>query len=291
MKHITSLFLTISLIMSAQALNAETITDTYATGDTLTAETLNNIKSAVNDNNTRLTTVEAVAGVSADFTGYALPFSADGDPKNIVIARRLNRDGTINYLIRSRYANSSEQISIQGVNTVRPLIANYGFVTVDSSGTITGINNYIEAPLTEVYENYVIESSSFDTTSLIKTVDNDTGSELWSCGTTVGVIQVCNIDVRDSGASTRDFESIRVMGLLGAGEIDGIAFTNMRGSQRSYGDSAWYEVRAKGIGRVLKINHDRAVEKVIFYQVDGNADGSLAGTPFAAGQLLENFLR
>lgn len=388
MKSIASILLTASLIISTQASNADTITDTYATGNTLTAGTLNNIKSAVNgndtnitgntsnisnnaadiaanalavstsstsaatnaasitsnllginsnavgvatnalgiitnagnintnasgianntvkttsnasnistnfnnisNNNNRLAAVEAVTTVPADFTGFGLTFSAEGNPKNVAIVRSLNSDGTTNYYIRSRYANSAEQISVQGVNTTRPFIANYGFVVVDSAGNLTSISNYIEAPLTEAYEDYLIEQSSFDTTSLAKTVTVDTGSETWICGAKVGVIEVCNINVKVTGASVRDFETARVMELLGAGEIGGIAFTNMRGSQRSYDGSAWYEVRAKGIGRILKMNRNRAVEKIIYYRVDGNTGGSLTGTPFASGQLLENFL-
>jgi len=340
MKSVTGIFLGVSLVISTQTLYADAISDTYATGDRLTAGKLNNIKSSVNSinakidgnttdietntadistnstdistnasdistnsadiatnaanissNSSRITAIEAVTGVPVNFvTGYGLPFSADGNPKNVSITRRLNNDGTTSYHLRSRYATSTEQISIQGVLTPRPFIANYGFVAVDSSGNITTISNYLEAPLTSDYEDYVIEQSTFDTTTLAKTVTVDTGSELWVCGTTVGAIQVCNVNTSANGVSTKVVESIRVMELLGAGEIDGIAFTNLRGSQRTLNDSSWYEVRAKGIGRVLQMSRTQAPAKIIYYRVDGNTGGSLAGTPFAAGELLENFL-
>ena len=42
----------IALALSSQLVTAGSITDTYATGDTLTATKLDNVKAAVNDNNT-----------------------------------------------------------------------------------------------------------------------------------------------------------------------------------------------------------------------------------------------
>ena len=45
----------ITLALSSQFASAGSIGDTYTSGDTLTATTLNNIKSAVNDNDTNIT--------------------------------------------------------------------------------------------------------------------------------------------------------------------------------------------------------------------------------------------
>ena len=50
--------------LSIQAYS-DAITDTYATGDTLTADTLNNIKSAVNDNDSNITTNTTNIGTNA----------------------------------------------------------------------------------------------------------------------------------------------------------------------------------------------------------------------------------
>jgi hypothetical protein len=50
MKNITKLMTFIGLLSTSQLAYSGSITDTYNTGDTLTATTLNNIKSAVNDN-------------------------------------------------------------------------------------------------------------------------------------------------------------------------------------------------------------------------------------------------
>jgi hypothetical protein len=58
------------------------ITDTFTTGDTLTATSLNNIKSAVNDNDVRIT---------ANFTTLDTLFSGDGSAGNLTI------DGEVNW--------------------------------------------------------------------------------------------------------------------------------------------------------------------------------------------------
>jgi hypothetical protein len=52
MKQIFIMAATITLALVSQIATSGTITDTYATGDTLTATKLNNIKTAVNDNDT-----------------------------------------------------------------------------------------------------------------------------------------------------------------------------------------------------------------------------------------------
>jgi hypothetical protein len=78
--------------------------------------------------------------------GYSMSFSADGAPKNVVVATEVTPFGETYYQIRSRYATSTEQISINGVLTQRPYIANYAFVTTDSnSGAVLSVSNYIEA--------------------------------------------------------------------------------------------------------------------------------------------------
>jgi len=67
-----SLAIGIALGFSAAAVYAGSISDTYTTGQTLSATMMDNIKNAVNDSNTRLTTVESGKGTCAgnpDVTG------------------------------------------------------------------------------------------------------------------------------------------------------------------------------------------------------------------------------
>jgi len=51
----------IGLVSALQIVSADSITDTYNTGDTLTTTTLDNIKSAVNDNDARITALETAS--------------------------------------------------------------------------------------------------------------------------------------------------------------------------------------------------------------------------------------
>ena len=58
MKYSTGILSIVGLLAISQLVHSDAITDTYSTGDTLTATTMNNIKSAVNDNDARITALE-----------------------------------------------------------------------------------------------------------------------------------------------------------------------------------------------------------------------------------------
>ncbi len=158
------------------------ITDSFATGDTLTATHLNNAKAAINDNNARVNILESLTpGASPAFSGYSVSFSADGAAKNVVVLRMDLGGGETQYTIRSRYENSTEQISINGVPTVRPFIANRASVKTDNLGNVTSIGNYIEAPDTANWVTPNHEESTYDVNTLVKTVTNDTNQEVFTC--------------------------------------------------------------------------------------------------------------
>jgi hypothetical protein len=57
MRNLLKIASIIGLTVITQTAYSAEVTDTFTTGDTLTAEKLNNIKSAVNDNNTRISAV------------------------------------------------------------------------------------------------------------------------------------------------------------------------------------------------------------------------------------------
>jgi hypothetical protein len=59
MKYFMKMMLIIGLVVASQLGIAGEITDSFADGDTLTAESLNNAKDAINDNDARITAVEA----------------------------------------------------------------------------------------------------------------------------------------------------------------------------------------------------------------------------------------
>tara|TARA_R110001599_G_C12274010_1_gene661839 strand:- start:2478 stop:3215 length:738 start_codon:yes stop_codon:yes gene_type:complete len=70
----------IILVTLAQAMCADEITDTYTTGDTLTAATLNTIKEAVNDNDSRITNISLTPGPQGETgaTGAQGPTGPEG---------------------------------------------------------------------------------------------------------------------------------------------------------------------------------------------------------------------
>lgn len=65
MKNLTRIMIIIGLFSVSQLAYSESITDTYNTGDTLTASKLNIIKSAVNDNDVRITALESLSGATS----------------------------------------------------------------------------------------------------------------------------------------------------------------------------------------------------------------------------------
>jgi hypothetical protein len=68
MKYFIRIVSIIGLISVSQLAYPDSITDTYNTGDTLTATTLRNIKSAVNDNDSRITALEAAPKANTAIT-------------------------------------------------------------------------------------------------------------------------------------------------------------------------------------------------------------------------------
>lgn len=77
MKTTFLLALAISTVAYSQISFAGEVTDTFTTGSTLTATSLNNIKSAVNDNDTR---------IAANIATFDTVFSGDGSAGNLTLA-------------------------------------------------------------------------------------------------------------------------------------------------------------------------------------------------------------
>jgi hypothetical protein len=63
MKNLLKIASIIGLTVITQTAYSAPVTDTFETGDTLTAEKLNNIKAAVNDNNTRISLTYAIGDI------------------------------------------------------------------------------------------------------------------------------------------------------------------------------------------------------------------------------------
>ena len=221
---------------------------------------------------------------SPNFGGYATAFSPDGSPKNVTVLRRFTNFGAITYSVRSRYATSTEQISINGVMTQRPFIANYAYVTTDEFGNIIDAGNYIEAPDTEDYVDIYVEESIYDAAAS-KTVTNDTIRESWPCSSAGGTLN-CIVEVSESATGTvtdhYPWSYTRVIGNSPI-SVNGMTFDDYRIETRTNGNDET-RIRAKGIGEVLRMTGGTPDREIIFYRANGVENGSLAGTPFDAGQ-------
>jgi hypothetical protein len=305
LKKLATRFALVTLVAALPNISAAAVPHTFAAGDPIRASEVNSnftdldTRSTANASgvgtnssdisvlNTKVTTLE-----TPDVAGYSLPFAADGAPKSVIVRKQDNGDGTITYNIETRYANSSEMVSVEGVQVIRPFIENWYWVTVDAAGTLTSMNNYIEAPLTTNHSNFVIEESTFDVLTLAKTVTQDTRSELWDCSLGAGVITHCGVDRFDSGAPLETFNFFNVRQFLGAGSVNAIPFDNLVGETSTYSSGSRYRVRAKGLGEVLRIlpGAEQKPRFVIYYQANGVTGGSLTGTIFAPGQQLDGIL-
>lgn len=272
-----------------------TIPNTFSAGDTVSSSTMNGnfnaIEDAVNDNDSNISIneadISALQNQTSDYSGYTMPFTADGYPKNVIVLKIINSDGSTIYILRSAYLNSTEQISIDGILTTVPIIFRWSGVEVDTSSNITGIMTEIEAPSNESFEGLTNrESSYYDPATLVKTLGFDTSSYIQTCNGG-GAIKTCKRENRTSGVFNNYRENNRIYDLLGPGTINGLAFADLRRETRYGGNFAEERIYAKGIGLVARFYRTRPSNQVIYYRVNGQTGGSLAGTPFASGELLD----
>jgi hypothetical protein len=77
MKNLLKIVSIIGLTVITQTAYSAAVTDTFTTGDTLTAEKLNNIKNAVNDNNTRISLTYAIGDIGPA-GGFVFYITGDG---------------------------------------------------------------------------------------------------------------------------------------------------------------------------------------------------------------------
>lgn len=302
------LFGALAFISCSTAMAASLTTpNTFSAGQAISSSSMNQnfnaVETAVNDNNsnigtntsaiaghsTRITSLESTSTTSTDFTGYGIPFAADGAAKNVVLLSREDPvSGNIFYFVRSRYENSSETMSIDGVATVVPYIANYVSVTTDELGALLFVSKLIEAPDTLDYQAWQNERSNYNNPTLAKTVTEDTLHDDMKCST--GHVRQCvvNRTLSATGENVQSWQNSRMRSLLGSYTVNGMTFPDVLIHERPAIDQM--RLRAKGIGEILMISGggtNASARSLIYYRVNGATGGSLAGTPFASGQPLD----
>ena len=216
-----------------------------------------------------------------DFSGYYLPFSVAGNPKNVIVLRRVNFDDTVSYYLRVRHTNG-QSISVNGTPTFRTNIASYGFASASGIGSTdaTFASEYIESPETTAYLDYLIESSTFDLNNgNARIVDQD--SERWIDNSVVGTngLRVGTVNVEVNGVLDRVTHfNTQYIGKVPTFTIGDLVFNDVAAQQRLGGGYTRY--RAQGIGEIMREQNGQPTRFVIYYRVNGQTGGSLNGTPF-----------
>ena len=223
-----------------------------------------------------------------DFSGYSSGFSSEGAVKNVVVQSQFLESG-IRYHVRSFYASSIDTVSIDGDDIHRPFFGVYASADTDFSGNVVGIYSYIETPDTEDYINYNIEASHYDPVSLVKFVDADNQRESWVCNG--GGITVClYTDTLTDGTFQYNGIRTQVRALSGPFVLNGMTFNEVRIEHDQGQSNNRTRLRAKGIGEILRRDAGQNDRELIYFQANGTTGGSLMGTPFAPGGLLDGLL-
>lgn len=287
---LVGVLLTPSLLLAA-------VPNSFTTGDPIVAsemnDNFNDLDGRVTSNEARISIIESATPSSVDFSNYFPAFSALGSPRNAqVLAQPTSSGGTL-YRVRGGYENSSDQININGVPTLRDNIWYQVFVNVDSIGDITSINRYRESP--DDLNDYLnansytvkVDNTNYNPVTLAPTIDPNDYTETFTCGDDgVPAILVCHaIDRLNSDNSFFDqYDWARIQSVVtGPYTIpNGMTFTDVR--FESYTSSNRMRIRAKGIGMIYENSDgDFALEQIIYYRVNGQTGGSLVGTPFEPG--------
>ena len=283
----SALLFALSGFNSANAITADELLALVDAWATTVNQAFDTAEQRLNDHDSRISDLE---NANPNLGGYSMAFSDDGAPTNVVVFSRDDGNGWTSYTVRSRYATSVGQISINGELTQRPFIANYAYAQVDDLGNLVEVTNYIEAPDTSDYVVYNVEETQYDPVSLAKTVTDDTLREDWNvCNYGQTTICIPEVSLSQTGEHVNWYTWSSIRGVAGPITVNGMTFDDVR-LEQNIGATDQGRVRAQGIGEILRVNHDGNWERgVIFYRANGVTGGSLAGTPFAPGEPLDGF--
>lgn len=141
------IILVIGLIIMPVLVHPGEITDTYSTGDTLTADALNNIKSAVNDNDARVTTNETNIGANSTSIGDNISDIVDHESRISVLEAQKTRSVVIPAMA---FVPEDSGLSF-ATNTSNGALVNESprdarfihYLPVPEGATITGVEAYV----------------------------------------------------------------------------------------------------------------------------------------------------
>ena len=277
--------LVLSLAIVLPGLASAAVPHVFSAGSPVVASEVNTNYS---DLDTRVDTLQGSTTVFPDFSGYDMPFSTDGAPKNVVVLANTSGPGSLLYSVVSYYANSTEQVSIDGTMTIRPFIVKYIDVETDLGNNIVNIEGGTDTPDTSSYLNYNVEDWFYDTTGTTKTITSDITRELVLCNAT-GSANLCVVQevlsINGSHAGFFGFGQIRTT--TGPYTINGMTFNDVIIDSSRDDEGGSNAINAKGIGYVRFEDEFSGIYNLIYYRVDGVTGGSLIGTPFATGQPLD----
>lgn len=164
MKQIIIIATAITLALTSQLVFASAITDTYTTGDTLTATKMNNVKTAVNDNSTKVTANTGnISGNTTDIginviaianNAGASRFYGDGSAGALTISAGANWTTTPptgnNLNFTNVVVDPGQTLTVPAGTTIRcsGTFTNNGTITVNTGATKTGgsFNTLSEVP-------------------------------------------------------------------------------------------------------------------------------------------------
>jgi hypothetical protein len=175
MKNLLKIVSIIGLTVITQTAYSAAVTDTFTTGDTLTAEKLNNIKAAVNDNDTRISDIVLTPG----------PAGADGNDG------AAGTDGTNGI---AGAAGNDGAAGTDGTNGIAGAAGNDGAAGTDGTNGIAGADGNDGAqgpaglgaisfhlPPTDTDYNYTLGTVWIDTTATAVYIlaDKTVGAAVW----------------------------------------------------------------------------------------------------------------
>ena len=135
MNNIIRIVALIGILAISQVAYSNDERDANTAGVATNAENISINGSGISANADDIADLGSGAGGTPDFSGYGTPFSADGVTKNVIVAKRLNNDGSGNYSARIFYTNTlAEQIMIGGGLITPPFIGKFVFANFDATG-------------------------------------------------------------------------------------------------------------------------------------------------------------